>query len=287
MEAKVLIVEDERILAIGMKRKLENAGYTVTGTASSGEEAIENVKKTSPDLVLMDIVLKGDMDGIEAAQQIINLYNIPIIYLTAYADEEILERAMITEPYGYLLKPFNLNELKANIKMALYKHKSEIKRKELMKNRIMEDYYQFMIDGIDKSEYYNKVDIRNILLETFERSFEEKMKPEFEKGLKNNGVDISDDDTVLLFEVYLSWISKIFTNFGIKNKIRSENDSWYLEFFNCPWNAYSVKNKIFCINCNAMVSCSFKWMNIQGDVCMVSSIADKSSKCSFKYYPNH
>jgi len=130
MEAKVLIVEDERILAIGMKHKLESAGYAVTGIASSGKEAIENAKKTNPNLVLMDIVLKGHMDGIEAAQQIINLYNIPVIYITAYADDEILERAMITEPYGYLLKPFNLSELKANIKMALYKHKAEIKRKE-------------------------------------------------------------------------------------------------------------------------------------------------------------
>ena len=113
---KVLIVEDERILAIGMKRKLESAGYTVTGIASSGEEAIANTKETIPDLVLMDIVLKGCMDGIETAGHIINLYNVPIIYITAYADEKIMERAMITEPYGYLLKPFNLSELKANIK---------------------------------------------------------------------------------------------------------------------------------------------------------------------------
>jgi two-component system, response regulator PdtaR len=96
---EVLIVEDERILAIGMKRKLERAGYTVTGIASCGEEAIANTKETSPDLVLMDIVLKGDMDGIETAGHIINRYNIPIIYITAYADEEILERAMITEHY--------------------------------------------------------------------------------------------------------------------------------------------------------------------------------------------
>jgi len=287
MEAKVLIVEDERILAIGMKRKLESAGYAVTGIASSGKEAIENAKKTNPNLVLMDIVLKGPMDGIEAAQQIINLYNIPVIYLTAYADDEILERAMITEPYGYLLKPFNLSELKANIKMALYKHKAEIKRKELMKNRIMEDYYQFMIHGMDRSKYYSEMDIRNTLLKTFEKSFEEKMKPEFEKKLKNKGLNISDEDIIPLFETYLSWLSELFTSFGIKNKIRSEDDSWYLEFFNCSWSEYSVKNPIFCINCNAMVNCSFKWINIRGDVCRMSSIASNSPKCSFKFYSTH
>jgi CheY-like chemotaxis protein len=282
MEAKVLIVEDERILAIGMKRKLESAGYAVTGIASSGKEAIENAKKTNPNLVLMDIILKGPMDGIEAAHQIINLYNIPVIYITAYADEEILERAMITEPYGYLLKPFNLNELKANIKMAIYKHKAETERKKLIKNRIMDDYYQFMIQGMNEYKYC-EMDIKNTLLKTFEKSFEE-MKPEFEKELKNKDLDISDDDTVLLFEAYLSWISNLFTSFGVKNKIRSENDSWYLEFFNCSWSEYSVKNKVFCINCNAMVNCSFKWINIRGNVCRISSIASNSPKCSFKFY---
>ena len=241
---KVLIVEDERILAIGMKRKLESAGYTVTGIASSGEEAIKNIKETNPDLVLMDIVLKGNMDGIEAAQQIINLYNVPIIYITAYADDEIMERAMITEPYGYLLKSFNVNELKANIKWPFTNIKLN-RKKELMKNRIMDDYYQFIINGIDESAYHSEMDIRNTLFETFERSFEEKMRPEFEKELKKRNLHIFNEDTFILFEAYLSWISELFTGLSIKNRMRSGNDSWYLEFFNCPWSEYSSKKLYF------------------------------------------
>lgn len=284
MKAKILVVEDERILAIGIKRKLESLGYSVTGMASSGKEAIENAKETNPDLILMDIVLKGNMDGIETAGQIINLYNIPIIYLTAYADDEILERAMITEPYGYLLKPFNVSELKANIEMALYKHKLEMERKESIKNRIMDEYYQFIIGGMDESTYYGEMDIRTALLETFEKSFEGKMKPVFEKELKEQGLHILNEDTSILFEAYLLWISKLFTEFGIKNKIRSENDSWYLEFFNCPWHVYSAKNPIFCINCNAMINCSFKWINVQGDISRISNIAGNSSKCSFNFH---
>jgi len=282
--SKILVVEDERILAIGIKRKLESLGYTVTGIASSGEEAIEKSGQTEPDLILMDIVLKGDMDGIEAVQQIINLYNIPVIYLTAYADDEIMERAMVTEPYGYLLKPFNVNELKANIKMALYKHKVERERKESMKNRITDEYYQFIIKGMDESTYYSEMDIRNTLLNIFEKSFERKMKLEFEKELKKHDLNIFNEDTLILFETYLLWISKFFTGLGIKNKIRSENNSWYLEFFNCPWIEYSAKNPIFCINCNAMINCSFKWINIQGNINRVSNIANKASKCSFKFY---
>ena len=280
---KILIVEDERILAIGMKRKLESAGYAVTGITSSGAEAIENVKKNNPDLILMDIVLKGDMDGIEAAQRIINDYNLPVIYLTAYADDEILERAMVTEPYGYLLKPSNLSELKANIKMALYKHRLENKRKESMKNRVMDDYYQFIIQGMDKSRHCSEMEMRDTLIEAFEKSFEDKMKPEFEKELKNRELHVSDDDTIGLFEAYLSWISGLFAGLGIKNKIRSENDSWYLEFFNCSWKEYSTKNPVFCINCSAMVKCSFKWVNMQGTVSQVSRIAGNSPRCSFKF----
>jgi len=124
-ETKILIVEDEKILAMGLKKKLEKLGYSVTDLVSSGAEAIESVKKVQPDLVLMDIVLKGAMDGIETAEFIVNLYDIPIIYLTAYADDEMLARAEKTCPYGYILKPYKDSELKANIKMAVYKHSAQ------------------------------------------------------------------------------------------------------------------------------------------------------------------
>ncbi|HML04814.1 MAG TPA: response regulator [Methanobacterium sp.] len=146
-EVKILIVEDEKILAMGLKNKLEKLGFEVTGLVSSGSDAIESVKKIQPDLVLMDIVIKGEMDGIDTAKFIVNLYDIPIIYLTAYADDEILERAEKTCPYGYILKPFKDNELKANIKMALYKHKAE--KEELMD---FEDVYQDVTKFLDENE---------------------------------------------------------------------------------------------------------------------------------------
>jgi CheY-like chemotaxis protein len=122
-EGKILVVEDEMIVAKGLQRKLEKLGYTVTGMVSTGEEAINAARSTSPDLILMDIILKGDMDGIEAAQEIREQCNIPIIYLTAYADKEILKRARVTRPYGYIIKPYKKSELMANIEMALYKNK--------------------------------------------------------------------------------------------------------------------------------------------------------------------
>ena len=122
---KILIVDDEIIIARELESRLTNLGYDVPGIAASGKEAIRLVEETDPDLVLMDIVLKGDMDGIEAAAAIRKRRSVPVIYLTAYTDETTLQRARITEPFAYVVKPFSERELRANIEMALYKHEVE------------------------------------------------------------------------------------------------------------------------------------------------------------------
>ncbi len=127
---KVLIVEDEGITALDIQQRLISLGYTVPDIASSGSEAVEMAGETSPDLVLMDIMLPGEVDGITAAEKIHASFDIPIIYLTAYADEATLQRAKVTEPYGYLVKPFKERELYIAIDMALYKHRMEKKLKE-------------------------------------------------------------------------------------------------------------------------------------------------------------
>lgn len=129
-EARIMVVEDERIVAEDIKESLQSMGYTVASVARSGKMAIKMVEENRPDLVLMDIVLKEKMDGIEAAKQIRSRFNIPVVYLTAYSDEKILERAKTTEPFGYVIKPFREKELQVNIEMALYKHKIENELKE-------------------------------------------------------------------------------------------------------------------------------------------------------------
>ncbi|MCI0468782.1 MAG: response regulator, partial [Nitrospirae bacterium] len=119
---RVLLVEDTRIEAENVKMTIEDLGYTVVGIASSGSDAIRMAGEKNPDIILMDIMLKGSMDGIDASLQISARYDIPIIYLTAYADDRTLERAKITEPYGYIVKPFDERELHTAIEIALYKH---------------------------------------------------------------------------------------------------------------------------------------------------------------------
>ena len=128
--SKILIVEDEGIVAKDIQNILKTLGYTVVGISSSSEDAIKKTDEMRPDLVLMDIVLDGNADGIETAKQIRNRFNIPIIYLTAFADEKTLQRAKITEPYGYILKPFQERELQITIEMGLYKHRIEKKLKD-------------------------------------------------------------------------------------------------------------------------------------------------------------
>jgi PAS domain S-box-containing protein len=129
-KAQILIVEDESIVAKDIKNMLERIGYDVPAVVASGEKAIEKAAETSPDLVLMDIMLKGDMDGVEAAEQIRSRFYIPVVYVTAYADDGTLQRAKITEPFGYIIKPFQERELHTTIEMALYRHKMERKLKE-------------------------------------------------------------------------------------------------------------------------------------------------------------
>lgn len=126
----ILVVEDEIITAMDIQKRLINLGYNVPVTVCSGEEAIIKVKENKPDLVLMDINLNGKIDGIEAASQIHSFSDIPIIYLTAYSDEATLERAKITEPYAYIVKPFKDRELKINLEIAFYKNTMEKKLKE-------------------------------------------------------------------------------------------------------------------------------------------------------------
>jgi PAS domain S-box-containing protein len=128
--AQILIVEDESIVAMDIKATLQGLGYGVIGTAASGKEAVELALRTRPDLVLMDIMLKGSIDGIEAAKRIKAVLEIPIVYLTAYADEDTLQRAKVAEPFGYILKPFEGRELRTTVETALYKHRVEAKLRE-------------------------------------------------------------------------------------------------------------------------------------------------------------
>lgn len=118
---RVLIVEDEKIIAADLEESLTEMGYDVCGVTASGEEALQMGREFDPDVVMMDIKLEGDLDGIETARYMKQLMNLPVVFLSAFSDDEILTRAEKTEPFGFLVKPFQPQELSATIRMASYK----------------------------------------------------------------------------------------------------------------------------------------------------------------------
>jgi PAS domain S-box-containing protein len=132
-KAKILIVEDEAIIAMGIESKLQSLGYEVTAIVNNGEKAIDKAEADKPDLILMDIRIKGEMDGIDAAEEIRNRFCIPVIFSTAYLDQERIERAKITMPFGYVLKPIQERDLKVTIEMALYVAKIDVERRKAEK----------------------------------------------------------------------------------------------------------------------------------------------------------
>jgi PAS domain S-box-containing protein len=156
---KILIVEDAAIVAKDIQHTLERLGYAVSAVVSSGEDAIKQAVEIHPDLVLMDIVLKGELDGIEAAERIRAECDIPIVFLTAHEDDVTLQRAKITEPFGYILKPFKERELDIGIQIALYRHQMEkrLRESEERYRRIVETAYEgiWAIDEENRTTFVN------------------------------------------------------------------------------------------------------------------------------------
>jgi PAS domain S-box-containing protein len=142
---------------------LKNLGYNVPVVVSSGSEAIKKVKENNPDLVLMDINLNGEMDGVEASSKIHSFSDIPVIYLTAYSDDNTLERAKITEPYAYIVKPFKDRELNINIEIAFYKYGMEKKLRE--KNRWLAAVIESIGDAVIATDPQGTIKLMNPIAE--------------------------------------------------------------------------------------------------------------------------
>jgi two-component system, response regulator PdtaR len=130
-QISILVVEDDPNVSTVLSARLESLGYRVCGTAETGLEAVSGVFRHHPDLVTMDILLKGEMNGIEAATKIAERSDVPIIYMTCLSDQKVFERAIETNPYGYIIKPYDINELRSSIEIAVIKHEAT-KAQELL-----------------------------------------------------------------------------------------------------------------------------------------------------------
>ncbi len=171
---KIMIVEDERIASEDVKVRLEQLGYKVTDIVSTGESAIKKSETSMPDLVLMDIKLQGPMSGIDAAQILRTRFNIPVVYLTAFADKQTLDKVKKTEPFGFILKPFEDRELHGVIETALYKHR--IERKLMEKEAWLTTTLRSIGDAVIATDIQGKITFMNPVAEKLTGWKEEEAK---------------------------------------------------------------------------------------------------------------
>ncbi|OUL34823.1 ATP-binding protein [Nostoc sp. 106C] len=165
----ILIVEDEWVIALDIKQHLNKLGYSVSGTANSAEKALELVAATKPDLVLMDIYLQGDKSGIEAADQIHQQFHLPVVFLTAHADEATLKQAIATHPYGYIVKPFEEQDLIIAIQVALANHLAEQAVRQALEKEKQLNELKSQFVSIVSHEFRNPLSSLLVTLELFEQ----------------------------------------------------------------------------------------------------------------------
>jgi len=203
MHAKILIVEDERLIALDIKRRLQQLGYEVVAIAHHAEAALAAIAENRPDLILMDIHLQGEVDGIAVAAQILPQYSIPVIFVTAHADEATLRQAKATQPFGYLVKPVETHDLNTAIEIALTRHQAELAmEKALAKERELNELKSRFIAMVSH-EFRNPLSTIQFSLDLLEGFDPSKISPEKKKIYLNRGRGAVAHMTQLLKEVLL------------------------------------------------------------------------------------
>jgi len=199
---RILIVEDESIVAEDIQNSLKSLGYDVSNIITSGEVVFKEIENNPPDVILMDIVLKGQLSGIDVAEEIKEKSDIPVIYLTAYANMQTLEKAKLTEPYGYMVKPFNIKELQSTLEMALYKSRMEKKLKR--RNVWISSVLNSIADGVVATDKQGKITFVNSIAENLIGTKKNKIIGSSIEDILNLG----DENTNKAVKNYLSKLLK-------------------------------------------------------------------------------
>lgn len=274
-KTRVLIIEDESITALEIQKKLETWGYHVVGVAGSGEDAIEIARENKLDLILADIILKGDMDGVEAIEHIYEITDAPVIYLTAHADEKTFERAKETKPAGYVIKPYDEKELAFNMEIALYNRKVKSRVEESEER--LKGLNQFMLISSKAMTSSMRIEDTAGFLKEFARFFQSNIHPRFRKDLQISENTMRSDEELL--EDYLKWLHQFFKNMGYTVDIKDDS----LLVNRCFWGTHKNDNKTFCLMCKAMTELSFKWTGLPGRVRHDSGVGLNSPTCVFSF----
>ena len=280
-EEKILVIEDETITALEIQNKLESWGYEVVGLAGSGEDAINLANEKGTDLIIADIVLRGEMDGIDAVERISHNFDVPVIYLTAHADGDTFKRAKLTKPSGYCIKPFNDTELKYSIEIALLRRNLDYKNHEFIEKERMSTIRDFMLSSTHALTSQVRIEDTASFLREFAKFFKGNMKLKFKRELYVNHASLDNQGySRKVLSEYISWMAHMLTNLGY----RVETGADEFTVTECLWSPNIKDNKIYCLMCKAMSELTFKWTGINGKINHNYLLGPNSPRCRFSYH---
>jgi len=274
---KILVVEDDFITAMEIKRLLESHGYYCY-SASSSDDAFEKAVETKPDLILMDVKIRGKEDGIETTKKIKELIDVPVIYLTAYTDQDLIESIKLTRPSACILKPFETKELISNIEIALYTHSTDLNRdKRILNNSII--FYAMIGNLLATTLDLNE---KNRFLTEFTRNFEKNLKTSFMKEAGKLNLITGNRD----LSTYISCLSNLLSNLGFINNSMSNDSKGYMIINDCPWKTDKYTKEIFCSVCKVITKLTFSWMDLEGHIKLENSFLTNDCFCGFRFELN-
>jgi two-component system, response regulator PdtaR len=279
-EEKVLVIEDENITALEIQTKLESWGYEVVGLAGSGEDAIRIANEKGTDLILADIVLRGDMDGIDAVERISHRFDVPVIYLTAHADGDTFKRAKLTKPSGYVIKPFDDTELKYSIEIALLRRDYDDKNQEFREKERMSTVKDFMLSSTPALTSQVRIEDTASFLRDFAKFYEANMKIKFKRQLKIRYDSLEDPEySRKVLSEYIAWMAHMLTNLGYGVETGADE----FKVTECLWSPNIKDNKIYCLMCKAMSELTLKWTGIDRNVTHSYLLGPNPPKCRFSF----
>ncbi len=257
-----------------IKRLLRTYGYQ-TYSASSSDDALLKAIEIKPNLILMDVKIRGKDDGIKTTLKIKEVIDVPVIYLTAYADHQLMESIKLTRPVGCILKPFECNELISNIEIALYNHNTDLKQgNRILNNSII--FYSMVGNLLANSMDLNQ---KNLSLTEFSRNFEENVKASFMKQVRKSSPNSENKDLC----TYICCLSHLLSNLGFINNHMSNNTKGHIIINNCPWKTDKYTKEVFCSICKKITVLTFSWMDIEGHINLENSFLTDDSFCGFRF----
>jgi response regulator RpfG family c-di-GMP phosphodiesterase len=223
-------------------------------------------------------VLRGDMDGIDTVEHISQFFDVPVIYLTAHADGDTFERAKLTRPSGYVIKPFDDTELKYSIEIALLRRDFQYKTNEFEEKERMSTVKDFMLSSTPAFTSQIRIEDTASFLRDFAKFFEDNMKVKFKRELKVQH-DLMNDPEYLrkIQSEYIAWIAQMFSNLGYS--IETSADEFRV--VECLWGPKIKDNKIYCLMCKAMAEIALKWTDIDGKIAHSYLLGPNPPRCKF------